>query len=1050
MSKYASIKKFALIITLLLLVMNNNFSSITGDTHLDSRKEVNKLSQEITELEQQYNERINSEEKMYLLFFQREADYSGFITKFRTEMNFNGLMGTIVEVTPNKLSDIVKKTSGLSFDNVHPISNTERKMVPFSSLVSPIKSSIQSKSSAKAIGVDTLWRMGYRGQGATISIFDEGINASHPDFSFPNGTSRIKAAKGFINTIYGNKANLTNKAGEHGTWVAGIAGGGGIKTADNQGIANESWLLDADLDEGPEDYLDFTILGELAAINWAIENGVDIINRSYGISDGEDAYWYMRLIPDYQARVAAIRQATKLGVLFVHSAGNEGSSPYTISADNTIHEISVGATDQGMYNLAMYSSRGPIWRTNALAPDVVAPGTNVLTPDVNGGYDSPQGTSFSAPHVAGVAAILIGAMRQNGIDVNPGTIKASLMATASDLGAEIIDQGTGQVNASAAFEALLNAPRSGNHAIIGVTNPKNLHFTDFPTVLQGSKFKRPFTFVSSELNNVSVQIEGNFSSFLTIKEQIWVNNSNTLRLSETELSNGTLSDYYSHTLTLHVIVPDDAPIGFYSGNIKFRVNSTDIYSVPFQFNIETANKKILFVTKNRASFPFNTLGEFRDFQIGLSNQGIVLIENNSAITSSSLAGYDSIWIAAGNRTYQKYLYLVGLDDIASSGEETIVSAQEQNAIKSFVSNGGSLILTPFSTPLGMESLLNGWGISTQEITPNLGIKPAEIAHFNSIGKSTHYFNPSGSYFSITSPATPLAYVNERENVVMASYDDPDGGRVVIVSGSSFITTRGYNNRITDAFQYQDMLFNDRLATDILDWSTSSQQLFGSFERINNEITISLHASTNFSPEDMASIKGKSINVATGLESNISIPLSGTNGWFNFSLTLSEGVYMFNFTWESEFVSFEFITDETKPKIGILGMENNSYLTERTDITFWFRDDESGINRYNCQMMVDGNPVGFNGPKVNLTGTGFYIEKYLIPSDFTSGTHEISLTVYDIAGNSAVIRFVFIRGTPPDSDTTRGKASGFLLGSVLGVILTAWIIQYKKRTKIYSK
>lgn len=1051
MARHNSIRKFSIIMIPLLLFTMNNLSLITGESSSDATKEIEKLSQEITELEQKFNERLDLENNLYLLFFEKKSEYSSFITKSETEMNFDGLMGTIVKTTSTGLSDIVKKTSGLLMSNVHPIHNSQSKMVPFSSLNQPVHSSIQSIPSARVIGADTLWKMGYRGQGTTISVFDEGINASHPDFSFPNGTSRIKAAKGFINTIYGNTENLTNSAGSHGTWVAGIAAGGGIGTASNQGIANESWILDADLDEGPEDYMDFTILGEIAAINWAIENGVDIINRSYGIAEGEDAYWYMRLVPDFLARSAAIRQATKLGVLFVHSAGNDGGTHFTISADNLIHEITVGATDQGMYNIASYSSRGPIWRTDALSPDLVAPGTNVPTPDVDGGYGDPQGTSFAAPHVAGVAAVLISAMRQNGVNVNPGAIKASLMATASDLGAQIHEQGTGQVNATAAFEALLNAPRVGNHAIIGTVNPKNMQFTNFPHILQGSKIRSPFTFVSSELNNVSVQIEGNISSFLTIKEQKWINSSNRLYLIESELSNGSLDDQYSHSLTLHFSVPDDAPIGSYSGQIKFKVNSTDIYSTPFQFNIESGNKKILFVTKNRASYPYNTLGEFLDFQVGLSEQGIVVNENNSEITTAALAGYDAIWIAAGNRTYQKYEYISLWNEIARSGEETVITTQELNALKSFISNGGSLILTPFSTPLGIESLINDWGISTREITVDTGIKPAEISHFNSIGKSTQFFDASGSYFSVTSPATPLAYKNERENVVMASYDDPNGGRVVIVSGSTFIATRGYNNRINDIYPYNELLFNDRLAMDIIDWSTSSQQLFGSFERNDDQITFALYASVDSIPENMAIIEGKSKDMATGVESNISshIPQNGTNGWYNFTLSLPDGVYLFNFTWESEFIAFEFITDEIKPKVGFFGMDNNSYLIEDSEITFWFRDDESGINRYNVTMKVDGIRVGFNGPKVNYTGTGFYIKKPLIVDDYAGGTHEITLIVYDIAGNSATTRFVFIRGTPPGSGTTEGKASGFLLESFLGLVLVTCAIQYIGRKKYHK-
>ncbi|MHA1444733.1 MAG: S8 family peptidase, partial [Candidatus Hodarchaeales archaeon] len=372
-----NIKRLGKILVIFSLFIMLTLSTTNGTTEYTiSSSDINipGIFHEIEVLEEEFSNNQIHDEQLFLVFFEHKSHYVDFLNNYDSELNFDGLMGTVVKTDLNGIYSLMNENSYLSFNNINPISNEKHKFIPHSS-VSAINPSVQSLSSAAVIGVDKLWELGYRGEGSTIGIFDEGINASHPDFSFANGTSRIKNAAGFINTIYGNENNLTNTGGSHGTLVAGIAAGGGILTPSNQGMANESWLLDIDLDEGPEDYLDFTILGEIAAINWAIENGVDVINRSYGISDGEGAYWDTILFPDMQARYATIRQATKQGVIFVHSAGNEGGGYYTISPDNYVHEITVGATDAGMDSMAPYSSRGPIWRTNAISHDVIAPGT---------------------------------------------------------------------------------------------------------------------------------------------------------------------------------------------------------------------------------------------------------------------------------------------------------------------------------------------------------------------------------------------------------------------------------------------------------------------------------------------------------------------------------------------------------------------------------------------------------------------------------------------------------------------------------------------------
>lgn len=68
--------------------------------------------------------------------------------------------------------------------------------------------------------------------------------------------------------------------------------------------------------------------------------------------------------------------------------------------------ISVGAYDSNLNRLAPFSGQG-FTRTNAIKPDLVAPGVNINSTSVGGGYGSFTGTSFAAPFVTGSAALLM-------------------------------------------------------------------------------------------------------------------------------------------------------------------------------------------------------------------------------------------------------------------------------------------------------------------------------------------------------------------------------------------------------------------------------------------------------------------------------------------------------------------------------------------------------------------------------------------------------------------------------------------------------------------
>ncbi|WP_281374285.1 S8 family serine peptidase [Halobacillus locisalis] len=98
--------------------------------------------------------------------------------------------------------------------------------------------------------------------------------------------------------------------------------------------------------------------------------------------------------------------------------------------------------------MAPFSSRGPTTTNWAIKPDVVAPGVNIMS-TVPGGYAPLQGTSMAAPHVAGLAALVIEAHP----DWSPAKVKQAIMSSADLLDGYLpTEQGTGFIDATGAIE----------------------------------------------------------------------------------------------------------------------------------------------------------------------------------------------------------------------------------------------------------------------------------------------------------------------------------------------------------------------------------------------------------------------------------------------------------------------------------------------------------------------------------------------------------------------------------------------------------------------
>jgi thermitase len=251
-----------------------------------------------------------------------------------------------------------------------------------------------------------------------IAVIDTGVDMSHPDLSTAIWTNPGETPangidddhNGFIDDVHGwdfaDNDNLPDDSHGHGTHVAGIAAArinNGIGIA---GMAGQATIMPVDVFKGGIGTYDSLI----RAIVYATDNGARVINMSLGATS------YSR------GEQAAVDYAWSHGVVTVAAAGNTGLNTYHYPAAHA-HVIGVAATDAGEQRAA-FSTYGDF-------VDVAAPGVSVWSTYRGGSYTTMSGTSMAAPHVSGLAALML--------SLNPGLtpdmVRDLIEQNAADLGA---------------------------------------------------------------------------------------------------------------------------------------------------------------------------------------------------------------------------------------------------------------------------------------------------------------------------------------------------------------------------------------------------------------------------------------------------------------------------------------------------------------------------------------------------------------------------------------------------------------------------------------
>ena len=356
--------------------------------------------------------------------------------------------------------------------------------------------SLENDGATQITGVDrlradaTMRNQGtpFSGRGIGVVVNDSGVDGTHTDIKYPNhvvqnvlAQTNLHSLSDILPVSYQEDTANTDIAGGHGSHVAGIIGGNGAMSIGKyQGVAPGAKIIGYGSGAG------LFILDTIGGFDYALTHQYDYNIRVISNSFGSTSDTGTDFNPDHPTNIAT-KALSDNGVIVVFSAGNSGSGEATITGNfkKAPWVITVAAGDKEG-KLADFSSRGVKGKGGSVIvdnetfkwedrPTVTGPGVDIIStraslsslsalsigddsevmaPNHVPYYTSMSGTSMSAPHVAGIVALML--------EANPNLtwreVKAILQETATNMpGRETWEAGAGYVNAYAAVKSSVEA-----------------------------------------------------------------------------------------------------------------------------------------------------------------------------------------------------------------------------------------------------------------------------------------------------------------------------------------------------------------------------------------------------------------------------------------------------------------------------------------------------------------------------------------------------------------------------------------------------------------
>ncbi|MEV0845725.1 S8 family serine peptidase [Streptomyces sp. NPDC049954] len=343
------------------------------------------------------------------------------------------------------------------------------------------------------------------------------------------------------------------------------------------------------------------------------------------------------------------------------------------AADAPVSFTAAGTFRLGSGALADFSSRGPVYGTSAIKPEITGPGVSVLSSvpadvvDPAGGdytyaYARLSGTSMATPFLAGTAALML----QHDPGLTPDGIKTALMNTATALPGEVsvFDQGAGAVDPYAAVHttATLQVPATTPYVTLDGTSTRLDERTgalDLGVLPLGQKSSRQrgLTLVNEGRKPVTYEIATGFSRGSGGSED-----AAAAHVTLTTEGRVTVGARGRRTLHAELRVPAGAPAGSYEGHVTATpVKGTDAAALRVPFGLRVARsgfaeldmtKPVLSTGRNSpdgavgggaATFDLKMAGQLRSVDIFLTDKkgrdlGYVGGVNTTGLTEGVLYG----------------------------------------------------------------------------------------------------------------------------------------------------------------------------------------------------------------------------------------------------------------------------------------------------------------------------------------------------------------------------------------------------------------------------
>lgn len=342
------------------------------------------------------------------------------------------------------------------------------------------------------------------GKGVTVGIIDSGI-AEHNDIAAENIAAKLRLCAD--DTEDTDSADVADDMG-HGTAVAGLICGRGKSENSMRGIAPDVNLVIVkctNASVGGADFGDIT-----AGIRYCVDQGCDVINISMGTAKAVNPDDY----PVLQEMQEAINEAAQSGCIIVAAAGNKGSDAnetdfvsYPAGFQNV---IGVGSVGSGFTHASTSQKNESVF--------VSAPGSRVLVLNYKSplGYKVDSGTSYAAPIISGMAALI----KQMDKSATVDTVKEILKQTVTDCGENGYDTafGYGVANGRALAIYLRNTnfwarKANGEVTVSNLGGARSVYFVQSAYIGARQAYALPESAEISDLSSESFSLQAEEESY---------------------------------------------------------------------------------------------------------------------------------------------------------------------------------------------------------------------------------------------------------------------------------------------------------------------------------------------------------------------------------------------------------------------------------------------------------------------------------------------------------------------------------------------------------